>query len=127
MRNDDAHRAVELERHCRGLIAVAGQEGRDLTPAESEDFNGMERELRRLAPTTNLREKTTGGSTVEYRFDGGGPSSFSEWRSNQHGQANQDRAEYRRAFWEWATTRDLRELDPSEYRALSRATVAGGP
>jgi HK97 family phage major capsid protein len=128
MRRDElvTIREQNLERvaRMRQLISGAETAGRDLTVTKRQEFDRLEHEARTTRVVLEqhqhlFRPELELSTTVD---DGG----WNAYRREHRVSTTAEGPEYRNAFWAWASARDDREIDPSEYRVLSKASGAAG-
>jgi HK97 family phage major capsid protein len=131
MRRDDTTRLREQLFAYRGdmqdLLDVVSAAGRDMTQAETLEFDEKRSKAaaiqRQLESGNSSRNRGTGEVRALRPLGEGSTSDLAEWRRRERGVSRaEDDPDYGNSFFSWLTSRDLNELDPEEWRALSKAS-----
>ena len=131
-------RAAAFE-EMKELNEKALNEERDLSAEEREKFDKIEgdfdsltaqiersEKLEGIAPQMTRSQVTPPSEPADIEEKREIPESIREFRAEQLGGRVVDSSEYRAAFYNWLTTRDLGEVDASEMRTLSKASAGAG-
>ena len=117
----------------------SAEEKRSLTGEEQQEYDRVESRMDELGAIIERTEKLQGISGLEGRTahpetpatdveedEKDAPVSLTEYNERRQAELPQDAPEYRTAFFHMLTARDVRDLEPAEHRALSKATAAAG-
>jgi HK97 family phage major capsid protein len=124
MRRDDLKRLRETRSAMQAILNNAKREGRDLTVLETEHFDTLEAQAKKLVAEA---DDPPGEFRALHPFGEQPSSNLAEWRRRELGVVrDEDDPEARSSFYKWLTSKNTEELDGEEWRALSKASGAAG-